>query len=130
MASTSKVTLSLPPNHGVRLIFGTMTFAGQVDEGSAIEQLETFFGWHPAASYVELDTAFMYEDTKTEQMLGRILTEEQKSRMRIATKGRCLLLRYCVFVSTIYVSCIQIIKSSKDGYHSEEYVSLTLSHSL
>lgn len=87
MASTSKIFPSLPPNHGVRLIFGTMTFAGQVDEKSAVEQLETFFAWHPQESYVELDTAFMYEDTKTEQMLGRILTEEQKSRMRIATKG-------------------------------------------
>lgn len=91
MASAPKVTLSVPPNHGVRLVFGTMTFAGQVDEKSAVEQLETFFAWHPAESYVELDTAFMYEDTRTEQMLGRILTEEEKSRMRIATKGTVLL---------------------------------------
>jgi aryl-alcohol dehydrogenase-like predicted oxidoreductase len=64
-----------------------MTFAGQVDEAGAISQLETFFAFHPETHYVELDTAFMYSDTKTEQMLGKILTDDQRKRMRIATKG-------------------------------------------
>jgi aflatoxin B1 aldehyde reductase len=64
-----------------------MTFAGQVDEESAKAQLETFFSFHPEDQYVELDTAFMYCETKTEQMLGEILTEEQRCRMVIATKA-------------------------------------------
>ena len=78
----------LPPHHpGLRLVFGSMTFADQVDEENAIKQLEAFFSFHPADQYVEVDTAYMYAGTKTEQMLGKILTDDQKSRMRIATKG-------------------------------------------
>lgn len=79
--------LSLPHHPGLRLVFGSMTFADQVDEESAIKQLETFFSFHPSDQYVELDTAYMYANTKTEQMLGKILTDEQRLRMRIATKG-------------------------------------------
>ena len=81
------MALQLPHHAGVRLVFGTMTFAGQVDETAATAQLETFFAFHPEAQYVELDTAFMYSDTKTEEMLGKILTNEQRQRMRIATKA-------------------------------------------
>lgn len=86
-ASSPKVELLEPHHRGLRLVFGTMTLAGQVDETGAIELLKTFFDFHPEGSYPELDTAFMYCETKTEQMLGKVLTEEQKKRMRIATKG-------------------------------------------
>lgn len=79
--------LLLPHHPGLRLVFGSMTFADQVDEENAIKQLETFFSFHPADQYVEVDTAYMYAGTKTEQMLGKILTDDQRSRMRIATKG-------------------------------------------
>ena len=88
------MALQLPHHAGVRLVFGTMTFAGQVDETAATAQLETFFAFHPEAQYVELDTAFMYSDTKTEEMLGKILTNEQRQRMRIATKGTYLIQIY------------------------------------
>lgn len=71
----------------MRLVFGTMTLAGQVDEAGATDQLKTFFDFYPEGSCAELDTAFMYEGTKTEQLLGKVLTEEQRKRMRIATKG-------------------------------------------
>lgn len=86
-AVKTEVALQEPHHAGLRLIFGTMTLAGQVDEVGAAEQLKTFFDFHPEGTYAELDTAFMYCETKTEQLLGKVLTEEQKKKMRIATKG-------------------------------------------
>ncbi|XP_049849298.1 aflatoxin B1 aldehyde reductase member 4-like [Schistocerca gregaria] len=67
-----------------------MTLGGQVDEQVATEMLRTFFRHQSKSARVHLDTAFLYQDQKTEAMLGRILEPEQRSRMYIATKGACL----------------------------------------
>jgi aryl-alcohol dehydrogenase-like predicted oxidoreductase len=78
-----------PAGEGVKLIYGTMTLAASVDDAQAIEQLASFFARRTELgdSKVELDTASLYEDGKTELLLGRVLTEDQKSKMYIATKG-------------------------------------------
>lgn len=70
----------------VRAVLGTMTFSKQTDADDALKQLQYFFD-HNEISTFELDTAYMYEETKTEIMLGNILTPEMRKRLVIGTKG-------------------------------------------
>lgn len=93
-----EITLKVPHYPGVRLVFGSMMFASQVNEKDAIAQLKTFYDFHQSDEYVEIDTAYLYGDTKTEAMLGKILTAEQKSRLRIATKGADLNNRFLTYI--------------------------------
>jgi aflatoxin B1 aldehyde reductase len=66
----------------MKLIMGTMTFGDQVDQASAETLLETFTG----AGHDELDTAHIYCEGRTEEMLGRMLTPATRSELVIASK--------------------------------------------
>jgi aflatoxin B1 aldehyde reductase len=66
----------------MKLILGTMTFGDQVDQVTA----ETLITSFRHAGHVELDTAHIYCDGRTEQMLGRILSAADRSSLYIASK--------------------------------------------
>ena len=66
----------------MKQILGTMTFGDQVDQEGAAILLQTFRG----AGHDELDTAHTYCDGRTEEMLGRLLTAEDRGRLYIASK--------------------------------------------
>lgn len=78
--------------YNVRPVLGTMTFAGQTNKEDALNQINMFYEYCSQFDTVELDTAYLYENTKTEALLGEILTAEHRSKLSIATKG-------------IYISC-------------------------
>mmetsp|Transcript_19559 Transcript_19559/g.61505 ORF Transcript_19559/g.61505 Transcript_19559/m.61505 type:complete len:335 (+) Transcript_19559:42-1046(+) len=71
---------------GLRVILGTMTFAGQTTKEEAISMLERFL---LKKKHKELDTARMYEKGATERMLGEILSEREDLALAaaIATKA-------------------------------------------
>jgi len=71
----------------LRIVFGTMTLGDQVSEANSKELLNYFFNQTKQDTYSELDTALMYSEGKTEQILGRQLTLEQRDRLYIATKA-------------------------------------------
>ena len=66
----------------MKQILGTMTFGDQVDQTTAETLITAFY----SAGQVELDTAHTYCDGRTEEMLGRILTAEDRSSAYIASK--------------------------------------------
>ena len=66
----------------MKQILGTMTFGDQVDQAAAETLITTF----RSTGHHELDTAHTYCDGRTEQMLGRILTPEDRSSVTIASK--------------------------------------------
>jgi aflatoxin B1 aldehyde reductase len=66
----------------MKLILGTMTFGDQVDQTTAETLISTF----RRAGHAELDTAHTYCKGRTEQMLGRILTAEDRGSLYIASK--------------------------------------------
>ena len=55
----------------MKLVLGTMTFGKQVDEDTASRMLEAY----AKTGFKELDTAFIYNEGKTESMLGELLGE-------------------------------------------------------
>ena len=69
---------------GVRVVLGSMTFAKQTDIDAARKIVGLFVDKERACVCesvpitVEIDTAFMYEDGKSEEMLGELLQEQQK----------------------------------------------------
>ncbi len=66
----------------MKQILGTMTFGDQVDQTTAETMMTSF----TAAGHHELDTAHTYGEGRTEEMLGRILTDETRSQRFIASK--------------------------------------------
>ena len=66
----------------MKQILGTMTFGDQVDQAAAESLITSFRG----AGHLELDTAHTYCEGRTEQMLGRILTLEDRGSVYIASK--------------------------------------------
>jgi len=67
----------------IKPILGCMTFGGQVNEEDSNAMMSYFFE-HTTAP--ELDTAYVYSDGKTEEVMGKMLTEQQRQKMFIATK--------------------------------------------
>jgi aflatoxin B1 aldehyde reductase len=59
-----------------------MTFGDQVDQPTAATLLATFM----RAGHDEIDTAHTYCEGRTEEMLGRMLTPEMRTRLYIASK--------------------------------------------
>jgi aryl-alcohol dehydrogenase-like predicted oxidoreductase len=55
----------------VKVVLGTMTFGGQTDEEASQQMVEEFF----ARGHSELDTAFLYQKGRTDEILGRILAK-------------------------------------------------------
>jgi aflatoxin B1 aldehyde reductase len=66
----------------MKQILGTMTFGDQVDQASAATLMTSFRN----AGYNELDTAFSYCEGRTEEMLGRLLTAEDRKQLYVASK--------------------------------------------
>lgn len=66
----------------VNLILGTMTFGENVFGDTVVDMLKTFSEY----GYVELDTAYVYNDGKSELLVGEALKKLGKDRFKIATK--------------------------------------------
>jgi aflatoxin B1 aldehyde reductase len=66
----------------MKQILGTMTFGDQVDQRTAEEMLAQFTG---AGNY-EIDTAHIYCEGRTEEMLGRLLPPAERDKLYIASK--------------------------------------------
>ena len=68
----------------LRVVLGTMTFAGQTSQRDAATMLRTFLG----AGHVEIDTARMYMSGETESCLGAIFDAEPAlRRVKTSTKA-------------------------------------------
>ncbi len=67
----------------VRAILGTMTFGGQVEEAGAERMLKLFLD----SGGRQIDTAYVYQEGRTEEMLGRILKSVERERLHVATKA-------------------------------------------
>ncbi len=63
--------------------FGTMTFGGQVELEDARAMVRAFMD----AGYRDLDTAFTYADGQTEEILGSIFADLDRSEITVATKA-------------------------------------------
>ncbi len=66
----------------MKIILGSMTFADQTDEPTAMKMLYLA----AQAGHVELDTAHVYNDGKTETLLGDLLSVNTRCKFQIATK--------------------------------------------
>lgn len=66
----------------IKLILGTMTFGPQVNTKDSRSMVQRFF----EAGHHELDTAYVYNEGKTEKILGSILSEISNNSFSIATK--------------------------------------------
>ena len=66
----------------VNMILGTMTFGPQVDEDTAQKMLDVFL----ASGHNEIDTAYVYNDGSSEEILGNILKNKSRNSYHVATK--------------------------------------------
>ena len=66
-----------------RVVLGTMTIGGQMNEKDG----EAFIRRFLDSGHNELDTAFIYQAGRTEEILGRILKGVDRGRFRVATKA-------------------------------------------
>ena len=66
----------------MKLILGTMTFGDQVEQATAEEMLTRF----THRGYHEIDTAHVYCDGRTENMLGSMISAETRAELYIASK--------------------------------------------
>ena len=66
----------------MKTVLGTMTFADQVDSDATRSMLELFV----ENKHSELDTANVYNDGKTETLLGELIPSDQRKELFIASK--------------------------------------------
>lgn len=66
----------------IKLILGTMTFGPQVDKMDAEKMVNKFI----KSGYYEIDTAFVYNNGSSEEILGNALKDVPKNKYSIATK--------------------------------------------
>jgi len=66
----------------LKLILGTMTFSDQADESTSQMMINQFL----ADGHSELDTAYVYNQGKTEALLGELITQDQRNNLYIASK--------------------------------------------
>lgn len=66
----------------MKTILGTMTFSDQVDSDAAQAMLDRF----TSSGCNELDTANQYNKGKTEALLGKLISADQRNKYFIATK--------------------------------------------
>lgn len=69
-------------NQKINLILGTMTFGPQVNEEAAKKMLDVFL----ESGHSEIDTAYVYNDGSSEEILGHILKNKPRDSFRVATK--------------------------------------------
>ena len=81
--------LSSPSEAPVRVVLGTMTFAGQTDKDSAMQMIRAFADSPLSKAAPELDSARMYGGGKTEELIGELMAEnaEDFSACALATKA-------------------------------------------
>ena len=68
------------------LVLGAMTFGDQVDETTAGRIVDAFLD----AGHSRIDTAYVYADGRSEEILGRLLTPARRQQVWLATKARPL----------------------------------------
>ena len=66
----------------MKLVLGTMNFGPQINQDVGYEMISAFI----AKGYVEIDTAYVYNDGTTENMLGKILPDFDRTSFSIASK--------------------------------------------
>lgn len=69
-------------NNEVKLILGTMNFGPQIDVEGGKEMLQRFL----RSGNTEVDTAYVYNDGRTDEILGIIFKEINRHNYKIATK--------------------------------------------
>ena len=67
----------------VAAVLGTMTFGNQVDPDNAKRMVDCFF----EADHKHIDTAYLYADGKSEEILGSILKTVDRSTYTLASKA-------------------------------------------
>lgn len=67
----------------MKTILGTMTFSDQVDQSTAAQMVSAF----SQTGNIELDTAFVYNKGKTEELLGNLNAEGTLAKLLIAGKA-------------------------------------------
>ncbi len=67
----------------MKVVLGTMTFGDQVDHDGAIAMIDAF----KARGFNELDTAYVYHDGKTEELLGQIKQSDTLNGLPVAGKA-------------------------------------------
>ncbi len=67
----------------MKIILGTMTFSDQVDRAATADMISTF----KQAGHQELDTAFVYNEGKTESLLGELATTGLLTDCSMASKA-------------------------------------------
>ena len=63
-------------------ILGTMTFSDQADQAHSERMIELFM----KAGHNEIDTAYVYNDGKTETLLGNLIDNRLRRKLKIASK--------------------------------------------
>jgi len=72
----------------VRIVLGTMTFSSQTSPKDALTMLQGFVASKSAAEVIEIDSARMYAGGKTEQCIGKLISENDSlKRLAIASKA-------------------------------------------
>ena len=71
-----------PETNFPQIILGTMSFGGQIDGATADRMVGMFLD----LGYHEIDTAYRYTEGHSEEILGRILTPERRTKVYLATK--------------------------------------------
>lgn len=66
----------------MKLILGTMTFGEQIFDRDVCEIIDVFLN----SGYNEIDTAYVYNDGKCEELLGKALKCVKREKYKIATK--------------------------------------------
>ena len=76
--------LHCPEKRGkfMNIILGSMTFADQVNQHDALAMINAF----KSAGFNEIDTAYVYVNGKTENLLGELQQKSQLDNCRLATK--------------------------------------------
>lgn len=69
-------------NEKINLILGTMTFGEQLFENDVVDIMQYFLD----SGYEEVDTAYVYNEGKSEELIGLCLKQINSAKVKIATK--------------------------------------------
>ena len=75
LSAAATAAAPAPAAAPVRVVLGTMTFAGQTDKESALRMVRKFAASPLSLTTPELDSARMYCGGQTEELLGEVLAE-------------------------------------------------------
>ena len=69
-------------NNKINLVLGTMTFGEQLFENDVVDIVKFYL----ESGYDEIDTAYVYNNGKSEELLGLCFNQLQPKSVKIATK--------------------------------------------